>query len=104
LTDFDKNCECGHAGKEHLLKEEKITILALMVPFVRTIQIDRGFCKTCTCPKFQQPSMFHSKRTTEYILRRKNHEYSEQRCAKCGRLLVNHKEVNHSFQEGTLKI
>lgn len=104
LTDFEKKCECGHTGIEHLLKEEKITIFALIVPFVRTIQIGKGICKKCTCPKFHQPNMFHSKRKIEYTLRMKNHEYSEQRCRKCGRLLLNHEEANHPFQEGTLTI
>jgi len=101
MTDFEKKCKCGHFGNEHLWEQKSVTKLGfLREGFFRVPQEGRGLCRKCSCPKFQTPGMFRSKRKIEYTPRPKNFDIdSEKRCSRCGRLLSNHKDdVGHPFQ------
>jgi hypothetical protein len=62
--------------------------------------LDNGMCKKCTCPKYEPPRLFRSKRNLDYQARPMDMlEESEKRCLKCGTLFENHSEIKHPFQD-----
>ena len=100
IEDKAKKCECGHFRNEHIWIQKSVTKLAFLGEgFFRVPQEARGECKKCSCPVYYPPKLFRAKRDIEYRLRPKNFDDPpEKRCTRCGRLLSNHKDVNHSFQ------
>ena len=100
MTDFTKKCDCGHVGNEHLWVQKSVTKLAFLGDgFFRTPQEGRGLCRKCSCPEYEPPSRRHP-RDIKYTSRAKNNDVDPgKRCTRCGRLLSNHVDVNHTFQE-----
>jgi len=99
MSEFDKTCECGHIGKEHLWTQKGITKFAFDTPFLRLPQEMRGMCKKCTCPEYHPPKLLRFKRKIEYSPRENNPDDSENRCGRCGRLLENHENIGHPFKK-----
>ena len=97
MNKSDNKCQCGHFEKEHLWKEKKMTRLAFASIFFRTIQFERGVCKKCSCTEYLPYKLLRLKRKMEYAPREKI-TMDENRCTKCGRLLENHENVGHDFQ------
>ena len=98
----NKKCTCGHFKNEHLWEQEfepnHMVGYELIGKFHSTSQEDRGLCKKCTCPKYKSPSRFRPK-YIEYPERPINDTDVEKRCSRCGRLLSNHTDIDHPFQE-----
>ena len=99
MTDFTKKCDCGHVGDEHLWVQKSVTKLAFLGEgFFRVPQEGRGLCMKCSCPKYEPPSRRYP-RDMKYTARIMKNDDTEKRCTRCGRLLSNHVDVNHTFQE-----
>ena len=101
MTDFTKKCDCGHFGNEHLWVQKSVTKLGFLGEgFFRVPQENRGLCRKCSCPEYEPPSRRHP-RDIKYSPRAKNDDVDpENRCSRCGRLLINHKDVvDHPFQQ-----
>ncbi len=99
MTDFTKKCDCGHFGDEHLWVQKSVTKLAFLGEgFFRVPQEGRGLCMKCSCPKYEPPSRRHT-RDMNYTARILKNDDTEKRCTRCGRLLSNHVDVNHTLQE-----
>ena len=62
------------------------------------LQEGKGPCMICECPKYDPSGRFKSNEKNEYSLRSIQHEEPEERCSRCGRLLENHKDVDHLFR------
>ena len=62
------------------------------------LQEGKGPCMICECPKYDPSGRFKSNEKNEYSLRSIQHEEPEERCSRCGRLLENHKDVDHPFR------
>ncbi len=101
MADSEKRCDCTHTRNDHIIVHKDMTLLAYLDRGIfLTRQLDHGMCKKCTCPKYEPPRLFRSKRNMEYQVRPMDMlDDSEQRCRRCGILLERHSEVNHPFQD-----
>ena len=99
--EYDKKCDCTHSRYDHIIVHKKMTKLAYLDKGIfLTHQLDHGKCKKCTCPKFEPPRLYRSKRNMEYhSIPMDVIEDSEKRCRKCGTLFERHSEINHPFQD-----
>jgi len=51
----------------------------------------------CHCPEYKSPSKFNPRWGMDYTLRITRNNNPEERCTRCGRLLANHKNIDHHF-------
>ena len=65
---------------------------------VATLQDGTGECIKYPCPEYKPPSKFNLRWEMDYTLRTTKNDAPEERCTRCGRLLVNHENVDHLFQ------
>ena len=100
-NDDVKQCDCGHTKKEHMLAQKSLSAFDVFLfhDRVATLQEGRGECKMCHCPEYKKPSVFNLRRGMDYTPRTIKNEYPEKRCTRCGRLLSNHVDVDHPFQD-----
>ena len=97
-TDGGEKCTCGHFANEHLW-------IPVRVPnWHESLMEDspgpgRGLCKKCTCPKYDHQSRFVADESIKYPERVIKNDDSKKRCTRCGRLLSNHVDVGHPFQD-----
>ena len=96
----NKNCDCGHSKKEHMLTQKPLSALDVILfhDRVGTLQEGRGECRICHCSEYEPPKRLNPRWGMDYSIRSKRDDEREERCTRCGRLLENHKNVNHSFQ------
>ena len=92
-----RECNCGHSEKEHYLVLKEMGVRDFVINPARffVLKEARGECVKCFCPEFK-PLNFWDPEKREYPPRKMN---DEKRCTRCGRLLSNHNDVNHPFQE-----
>ena len=100
MGNSDKKCDCGHSKYEHKLTQKNTSVLGVILfhDRVATLQEGTGECMKCHCPEYQPPKRFRPRRGMNYSLR-ENLDVYEERCTRCGRLLSNHVDVNHPFQD-----
>jgi len=65
---------------------------------IATLQEDAGECMKYHCPEYKSPSKLNPRWGMDYTLRTTKNDVHEKRCTRCGRLLVNHENVDHLFQ------
>jgi len=95
-------CDCTHFKYDHIIIHKKMTKWAYLDKGIfLTHQLDHGKCKKCTCPKYEPPKLFRSKRNMEYQSISLDVTDTEKRCQKCGTLFELHSEINHPFQDHT---
>jgi hypothetical protein len=96
----NKKCDCGHSKNEHILTQKNMSVLDIVLfhDRVATLQEGVGECMKCYCPEYKSLSKFNARRGVDYTLRTKKNDIPEKRCTRCGRLLVNHENIDHSFQ------
>ena len=95
----NKKCDCGHSKQEHgMIQKSMSTWTFLFSPerFV-TLEEGRGACIICHCAEYEPPKKHMPRWGMNYSLREKPTAH-EERCNRCGRLLKNHENVNHTFQ------
>ena len=96
----NKKCECGHSKNEHMLTQKNTSVLDIVLfhDRVATLEEGAGECMKCHCPEYKSPSKFNPGRGVDYTLRTTKNDVREERCTRCGRLLVNHENIDHPFQ------
>ena len=101
MVESDKKCNCTHARYDHIIIQKKMSLLAYLERGIfLTRQLDNGMCKKCTCPKYDPPRLFRSKRNSKYQVRPKDMlKKYKKRCKRCGILLERHSEMSHPFQD-----
>ena len=97
----EKKCDCGHSKNEHMLTLKTASILDVILfhDRVANLQPGKGECMKCHCPKYEPPSKWNPRWGMDYTPRTANNDDQEKRCTRCGRLLSNHENVNHTFQD-----
>lgn len=97
----EKDCDCSHSIQAHELIQKGMSKLDYVLILERFViqKEGRGECMICHCPKYEPPKRFTPRWGMDYSLRKKPDAH-EKRCTRCGRLLENHVDVNHSFQYG----
>jgi hypothetical protein len=96
----NKKCDCGHSKNEHMLTQKKICQYWISYYFMTGLQLYKrvaGECMKCHCPEYKPPSKFNARRGVDYTLRTTKNDVPEKRCTRCGGLLVNHENIDHSF-------
>ena len=96
----NKKCDCGHFKNEHMLIQKNMSVLDVILfhDRVATLQEGAGECLKCHCPEYNSPSKFNPQCRMDYPLRNTKNNDCKERCIRCGRLLVNHENIDHPFQ------
>ena len=99
----NKKCDCGHFKDEHMLPQKNTSVLGVILfhDRVATLKEGAGECMKCHCLEYKSPSKFNLRWGMDYTLRTTKNGVHEKRCTRCGRLLVNHENVDRSFQYTT---
>ena len=97
----EKECLCGHSKNKHMMTQKDTSLFDFILHHQRftPLQEGKGQCMIWECPEYESPGRFKSNDKKEYPLRPVKHEESENRCSRCGRLLENHKDVDHPFRD-----
>ena len=93
----NKDCNCGHSEKEHslVLKEMRLKDFIINPSRIFVLKEYKGECTKCLCPKYKPLNFWDPEKRNYSLL---STTVDEKRCTRCGRLLVNHKNVAHPFQ------
>ena len=96
----EKVCLCGHTKNKHMMTQKDTSLFDFILHHQRfaPLQEGKGQCMICECPEYDPPGRFKSNEKIEYSLRPICHEEPEERCSQCGRLLENHKDIDHPFR------